>query len=32
VKSKPYVELPESNNRTDTIVSQEFWEAHLKRN
>jgi len=32
VKKKPYVELPESNNRTDAVVSAEFWNAHLRRN
>jgi len=32
VKKKPYVELPESNNRPDQIVSTEFWHAHLRRN
>lgn len=32
VKEKPYVEIPDSDGREDSIVSQEQWEAFGKRN
>jgi ubiquitin carboxyl-terminal hydrolase 4/11/15 len=32
VKKKPYVENPESNNRSDEIVAFESWQNHLRRN
>jgi ubiquitin carboxyl-terminal hydrolase 4/11/15 len=32
VKKKPYIEMSESNNRPDAVVSREFWNGHLKRN
>jgi ubiquitin C-terminal hydrolase len=32
VINKEYVELKESNGRTDEIVSAESWNNHLKRN
>ena len=32
VQKKPYVEVIESNDRADEVVSVEAWEGHLKRN
>ena len=32
VKDKPYVEIPDSNGRDDSIVSAEQWDAFTKRN
>ena len=32
VHEKPYVELKDSNGRPDSIVAQEAWENHGKRN
>lgn len=32
VKEKPYVEIPDSNGRDDSIVSGEQWDAFIKRN
>ncbi|CAD8194982.1 unnamed protein product [Paramecium octaurelia] len=32
VKVKPYVEIPDNNNRPDDVVSLEQWECFKKRN
>jgi hypothetical protein len=32
VKQKPYVEMSDSNGRSDATVAKEYWEGHLKRN
>ena len=32
ILKKPYVEIPDANNRPDVIVAEERWELHLKRN
>lgn len=32
VKEKPYVEIPDSDGRDDSIVSKEQWDAFCKRN
>jgi ubiquitin C-terminal hydrolase len=32
VLKKPYVEKPESADRSDDVVAKEHWDAHLKRN
>ncbi|CAD8181053.1 unnamed protein product [Paramecium pentaurelia] len=32
IKVKPYVEIPDNNNRPDDIVSQEQWDCFKKRN
>ncbi|CAD8096023.1 unnamed protein product [Paramecium sonneborni] len=32
VKVKPYVEIPDNNNRPDDVVSQEQWDCFKKRN
>ncbi|CAH0394748.1 unnamed protein product [Bemisia tabaci] len=32
VHDKPYVELKDSNGRSDVIVAQEAWENHILRN
>lgn len=32
VYKKPYVELPDSDNRPDSVVAKEHWDGHLKRN
>ena len=31
VKKKPYLELPDSNDRPDKIVAKEWWDNHLSR-
>lgn len=31
-QDKPYVELKDSDGRSDTIVAQEAWENHIVRN
>jgi hypothetical protein len=31
VKTKPYVQLPDSNSRSDYIVAKESWAAHESR-
>ncbi|CDW85002.1 ubiquitin carboxyl-terminal hydrolase family [Stylonychia lemnae] len=32
VQKKPYVELKDSDNRSDAVVATEHWEGHLQRN
>ena len=32
VREKPYVEVPDSNGRPDSVVAEEQWECFLKRN
>lgn len=32
VKDKPYVEIPDSEGREDSVVSSEHWNAFTKRN
>ncbi|XP_065190122.1 ubiquitin carboxyl-terminal hydrolase 32-like [Sycon ciliatum] len=32
IEKKPYVELQDSDGREDTVVAQEAWDYHLKRN
>jgi ubiquitin carboxyl-terminal hydrolase 4/11 len=32
IKDKPYIEIPDSNERGDFIVAKEHWDAFCKRN
>jgi len=32
VKKKPYIEMSEEPNRSDEVVSAEFWNAFIARN
>lgn len=32
VKKKPYIELPESDGRSDEVMSKLLWDAFLARN
>jgi hypothetical protein len=32
VKSKPYVEVKDSDGRPDEVVAEEAWAAHKARN
>ena len=31
VRTKPYIENPDSNGRPDAVVAEEWWTAHLAR-
>ncbi len=31
VRTKPYIENPDSNGRPDPVVAEEWWTAHLAR-
>lgn len=32
VKKKPYIEMQDSDDRPDEVVSQEHWDAFIARN
>mmetsp|Transcript_18347 Transcript_18347/g.25417 ORF Transcript_18347/g.25417 Transcript_18347/m.25417 type:complete len:81 (-) Transcript_18347:853-1095(-) len=32
IKKKPYIEMSEEPNRSDEVVSAEFWNAFIARN
>ncbi|OMJ24105.1 Ubiquitin carboxyl-terminal hydrolase 4 [Smittium culicis] len=32
IYDKPYIEIPDSNNRPDSVVADEQWEIYKKRN
>lgn len=31
ITKKPYIEMKDSNGRTDEVVAGEFWDALMKR-